>query len=106
MAVQVSKNIYRAFIIVNLFTVFFSAQISDSIMTTECMKNCIINQCIKASKNATPGTCYTSCKIMCYPKKNGQYNINLFLHRPVRPYRNPIRRLCDKLDGLFGKKIC
>ncbi|KAF3500215.1 hypothetical protein Bca4012_047154 [Brassica carinata] len=98
MAVQVSKNIYRAFITVNLFTLFFSAQVSDSIMTTECMKNCIINQCIKTSEKATPGICYTSCKIMCDPKKNGQYNINV--------YQNPIRRLCHNLGWFFEKKIC
>lgn len=91
MAVQVLKNIYRTFIIVNLFTVFFSAQVSDSIVTMECMKNCIINQCIKTSKEATPGTCDTSCKVMCDPKKNGHYNKNFI----GMEYQTPFQRLCE-----------
>ncbi|CAN6867262.1 unnamed protein product [Brassica oleracea] len=96
MAVHVSKSIYCAFIVVNLFTMLLSAQVSDSIITKECMKNCIMNQCIKVPKLAIPGICYTSCKIMCDPKKSGQYNINQF-----RPYRNPIRRFCDAFDICF-----
>lgn len=98
-AVQVSKNIYGVFIIVNLFAVFFSAQVSNSIMTMECMKDCIINQCIKTSKKATPETCDTSCKIMCdTKKKNGHYNINI--------YQPPWKRLCHNLHWFFEKPIC
>lgn len=95
MAFQVSKKIYLTFILVNLFTMFYSTQCSDSIVIKACMKNCIINQCMKASKKTNPVTCYTSCKIMCYPQKYGK------LTTRVNVYEPPHKRFCRNFDWIF-----
>ncbi|KAF8104416.1 hypothetical protein N665_0172s0047 [Sinapis alba] len=96
MADRASKKIYSTFIIVNLLTILFSARVSDSIEIKACMKNCIINQCMRASEKATPAKCYTPCKIMCDPKKDG--------HDIANPniYRNPIERFCINFNWIFG----
>ena len=96
MAVQVSKKIYIAFFILNLLTILFSAQVSDSIKTKACVKNCIINQCMQGSQKATPAKCYTPCKIMCDPKKDGQDIAN------PHAYQNPIERFCINFNWIFG----
>ena len=96
MAVQVSKKIYRAFIIVNLLIILFSAQVSDSIKMKACIKNCIINQCMRGSEKATPAKCYIPCKIMCDPKKDGQEIAD------PNVYRNPVVRFCLNFGWIFG----
>uniref|UniRef100_A0A0D3DSK5 RNase H type-1 domain-containing protein n=1 Tax=Brassica oleracea var. oleracea TaxID=109376 RepID=A0A0D3DSK5_BRAOL len=97
MAVQVSKKIYRAFIVVNLLIILFSAQVSDSIKMKACIKNCIINQCMRGSEKATPAKCYIPCKIMCDPKKDGQEIAD------PNVYRNPVVRFCLNFGWIFGK---
>ncbi|KAF8091557.1 hypothetical protein N665_0443s0015 [Sinapis alba] len=96
MAVQVSKKIYSAFIIVNLLTVLFSTQVSDSMKIKACIKNCIINQCMRVSTKATPAKCYTPCKIMCDPKKDGHDTVNASI------YHNPIERFCINFGWIFS----
>ena len=96
MAVQASKKIYRAFIIVNLLTILFSAQVSDSIKMKACMKNCIINQCMRGSEKATPAKCYTPCKIMCDPKKDGKEIADPNI------YHNPVVRFCINFGWIFS----
>ncbi|KAF8104417.1 hypothetical protein N665_0172s0048 [Sinapis alba] len=84
MAGRVSKKTYSAFIIVNLLTILFSARVSDSIE-------------IKASsEKATPAKCYTPCKIMCDPKKDGRDIANPHI------YHNPIERFCINFNWIFG----
>ncbi|CAF2073209.1 unnamed protein product [Brassica napus] len=58
MAAQVLNKTYRAFMILTLFTMIFSIQVSDSIPRDVCIdcvinqkkkkKDCVINQCMKA----------------------------------------------------------
>ncbi|CAN6926980.1 unnamed protein product [Brassica oleracea] len=50
MAAQVLNKTYRAFMILTLFTMICSIQVSDSIPRDVCIKDCVINQCMKASK--------------------------------------------------------
>ncbi|WZZ58404.1 hypothetical protein YC2023_058511 [Brassica napus] len=43
-----------------------SPQVSHSkTIDVGCVKNCIVNQCMKASKKATPATCDNPCKTIC-----------------------------------------
>ncbi|KAF2546951.1 hypothetical protein F2Q70_00020302 [Brassica cretica] len=66
MAIQTSKKIASVLIVVILFTITFSAQVTHSkTIDVGCVKNCIVNQCMKASKKAIPATCDNPCKIIC-----------------------------------------
>ncbi|WZZ17308.1 hypothetical protein YC2023_110397 [Brassica napus] len=78
------------------FTHYVRAQVSDSIKTKACMKNCIINQCMQGSHKATPAKCYRPCKIMCDPKKDGQDIAN------PHAYHNPIERFCINFNWIFN----
>ncbi|CAN7075898.1 unnamed protein product, partial [Brassica oleracea var. botrytis] len=48
LAAQVLNKTYRAFMILTLFTMICSIQVSDSIPRDVCIKDCVINQCMKA----------------------------------------------------------
>ncbi|KAF8112770.1 hypothetical protein N665_0062s0113 [Sinapis alba] len=89
MAAQMLNKIYRAIMIVTLFTMICSIQVSDSMPSEVCIKDCVINQCMKASKKATPAICENPCTIICDPMSNERYIV------PGHNYRNPIKRFCD-----------
>ncbi|KAL9306949.1 hypothetical protein AtEden1_Chr1g0024321 [Arabidopsis thaliana] len=84
MATQVSKKICSVLMIVILFAMMFSAH-SNSIDV--CVKNCVVNQCMKASKKATPAICANPCKIICDPLNNERYIV-------PRGNGGPIKRFC------------
>ncbi|WZZ81528.1 hypothetical protein YC2023_102100 [Brassica napus] len=73
-----------------------NTQVSDSIKMKACIKNCIINQCMRGSEKATPAKCYIPCKIMCDPKKDGQEIAD------PNVYRNPVVRFCLNFGWIFG----
>lgn len=83
MAAQGLNKIYRAFMIITLFTMICSIKVSDSVPRAVCIKDCVINQCMKASKKATPAVCDNPCKIICDPMNNELYMV------PGEGYRNP-----------------
>lgn len=90
MAIQVSKKITSVLIIVILFTIF-SAQFSHSkTIDVGCVKNCIVNQCMKASKKATPAACDNPCKTMCTSSMGIK---NYFV--PGHGGRDPIKAFCS-----------
>ncbi|CAG7888164.1 hypothetical protein BRARA_A01987 [Brassica rapa] len=89
MAAQVLNKTYRAFMILTLFTMICSIQVSDSIPRDVCIKDCVINQCMKASKKTTPAICDNPCKIICDPMNNERYIT------PRQGYRNPVKRFCE-----------
>ncbi|KAF2546957.1 hypothetical protein F2Q70_00020301, partial [Brassica cretica] len=76
-------------IIVILFTISFSAQVSHSkTIDVGCVKNCIVNQCMKASKKATPATCDNPCKTICTATGIKSYII------PRGGGRDPVKAFC------------
>ncbi|XP_013635392.1 PREDICTED: uncharacterized protein LOC106341116 [Brassica oleracea var. oleracea] len=64
--VQMASFLDLAFMILTLFTMICSIQVSDSIPRDVCIKDCVINQCMKASKKATPAICDNPCKYTLY----------------------------------------
>ncbi|KAF2546952.1 hypothetical protein F2Q70_00020303 [Brassica cretica] len=89
MAIQTSKKIASVLIVVILFTITFSAQVSHSKMLDEgCVNNCIVNQCMKASKKATPAACDNPCKTICTKAGIKSYIV------PRDGGRDPIKIFC------------
>ncbi|XP_024016320.1 uncharacterized protein LOC112089796 [Eutrema salsugineum] len=66
----------------------FSIQVSHSNKMDVCVKDCVTNQCMKASKKATPAICDNPCKIICNPLNNEQYIVR------QRRYNDPVKRFC------------
>ncbi|KAF8086482.1 hypothetical protein N665_0624s0023 [Sinapis alba] len=90
MAIQVSKNFASVLIIVILFTITFSTQVSYSKMIdVGCVKNCIVNQCMKASKKATPASCDNPCKTICTAMGIHSYIV------PRSSGRDPVKAFCS-----------
>ncbi|XP_010498645.1 PREDICTED: uncharacterized protein LOC104776304 [Camelina sativa] len=91
MAAQVSKKICSSMIIVILITMMFSisAQVSHS---NACVKDCVVNQCMKASKKTTPAICDNPCKMLCDPINGGQYIVS--------PGESPIKRFCRQFSWI------
>ncbi|CAL9215833.1 unnamed protein product [Arabidopsis halleri] len=90
MAAQISKKICSVLIIAILFATMFSAH-SNSIDV--CVKDCVVNVCMKASKKATPAICDNPCKIMCDPM-NGE------LYIVPRGNGGPIKRFCRRFSWI------
>ncbi|ESQ56210.1 hypothetical protein EUTSA_v10027078mg [Eutrema salsugineum] len=88
MAAQVSKKFCSVLMIVILFTIMFSVQASDSSKRAVCIRDCITNQCMKASKKVTPKTCRTPCKIICGGR------MGTFHYKNIRGYHDPVTRFC------------
>lgn len=94
MAAQGLFKIYKIFMIVSLFAMICLVQVSESIPRDVCIKDCVINQCMKASKKATPAVCDNPCKTICDPLNN-----ELFINSG-EGYRTPIQRFCDTFSSL------
>ncbi|XP_024016313.1 uncharacterized protein LOC18026140 [Eutrema salsugineum] len=95
MAAQVSKKFCSVLIIVILFSMMFSAQVAHSNTIDVCIKDCVTNQCMKASKKATQAICGNPCKMICDPIKNGgQYIV------PGKGYQDPVKRFCSAFSWI------
>ncbi|ESQ56209.1 hypothetical protein EUTSA_v10027249mg [Eutrema salsugineum] len=91
MAAQVSKKFCSVFmIIIILFTIMFSVQASHSNKRAVCIRDCITNQCMKASKKATAEICRRPCKIIC-----GGQMIIVPLWQNIKGYHDPVTRFCS-----------
>lgn len=88
MASQMSKKVCSALVIVILFTMMFSAHVSHSTKIDVCVKDCVKNQCMKASKKATPAICANPCQIICDPSSNAKYIV------PSRGGHDPVKTFC------------
>ncbi|KAH0922135.1 hypothetical protein HID58_022153 [Brassica napus] len=51
-------------------------------------KNCIVNQCMKTSKNATPAACNNPCKTICTNVGIKSYIV------PPGGGRDPVKAFC------------
>lgn len=65
MATQTLKKTCTVFMIAAIFTMTFSAQISQSANVEMCVKHCVPNQCMKVMKNPDPAVCEEACKKLC-----------------------------------------
>lgn len=96
MAVQVSKKIFSVLVIAILFTMMFSSQISHSYVIDEkCVKDCIVNICMKASTKATATICTTPCQKTCDPLGNEYFIV-------PRAGRDPIKTFCQTFSWVCG----
>ncbi|ESQ51062.1 hypothetical protein EUTSA_v10022969mg [Eutrema salsugineum] len=91
MVAQVSKNFCSVLVIVILFTI---AQVSHSNTIDVCIKDCVANLCMKASKKATQAMCDNPCKIICDPINGGQYIV------PGKGYQDPVKRFCKTFSWI------
>ena len=65
MKTQILKKSCTIFMIVAIWTMMLSAQISLSTNVEKCVKHCILNQCKKVSGKPDPKTCEIDCKTFC-----------------------------------------
>ncbi|ESQ34614.1 hypothetical protein EUTSA_v10009544mg [Eutrema salsugineum] len=65
MATQTMKKTCSILMIVAIFMMMFSAQISHSMNVEMCVKHCIPNQCMKLLKKPDPTVCAEACKKLC-----------------------------------------
>ncbi|CAN7072354.1 unnamed protein product [Brassica oleracea var. botrytis] len=72
MAAQVLNKTYRAFMILTLFTMICSIQVSDT--PKRCVYKRLCHKSMHESiKKATPAICDNPCKIICDPMNNERY---------------------------------
>ncbi|ESQ34612.1 hypothetical protein EUTSA_v10009885mg [Eutrema salsugineum] len=69
---QTMKKTCSILMIVAIFMMMFSAQISHSMNVEMCVKHCIPNQCMKVVKNPDPAMCEEACKKLCKSQLNGR----------------------------------
>ncbi|CAN8312859.1 unnamed protein product [Cochlearia groenlandica] len=94
MAFQTMKKTCSILMIVVIVVIMFVAQISQSTnVEMSCVKDCVVNQCMKASKKATPTICNEPCSEICDPINGRAYVV-------PKGGRDPIKAFCDKFSWI------
>ncbi|RID62607.1 hypothetical protein BRARA_E01669 [Brassica rapa] len=85
--------------IVAIYIMMISAQISLSTNVEKCVKHCILNQCMKVSGKPDPATCEVDCKTFC--NKQLTSHEEYIVSKPngvVETFRN---YMCRKFNKCF-----
>ncbi|CAN6882658.1 unnamed protein product [Brassica oleracea] len=99
MKTQILKNSSTIFMIVAIYIMMISAQISLSTNVEKCVKHCILNQCMKVSGKPDLATCEVDCKSFC--NKQLTSHEEYIVSKPngvVETFRN---YMCRKFNKYF-----
>lgn len=81
--------------VVVLFTMMVSTQVSHANTMDVCVKHCVPNQCMKVAKKATIPLCENACKKLC---NENQFAQEKYIVNP------PPNSYCNRFFGVFCNK--